>query len=363
MQRLPVAQLAGILLAAALLVSATPTPSSAQQDNAQLSGSVRVGMEYDDNPLRLQTNDPRLQSDDPRLDFLHDQPDVLARYFARLDSIHPVGERGQASFRVRHGGKFYRRTAEADAMLTQLLVGYRHALAHDTSFLFDADIKDRTERMSRLDYNRGGVRLGVGFSPDKWRLSARAGWRYFAYKPAPALGSQGPQFDGYVRRYFSESFAGEGSYSLARRQFDDGRSDTFHVGRLGVVYRSDFFVDVMYVLSVNRSTLDSQDLTRHGVELTVNAPLFEEFYGTSKLQLQRTAVADQSNPDAFFFVDEENRNAVVLSLARPFADGWEIEGRWSMYLEEFDGAESAGRGVRLDYSRQTFLLAVGWGFE
>lgn len=361
MQPRPITQLSASLFILLVLLAAAPV--AAQQDDSRLEGSVRVGVEYDDNPLRLQSNDPRLQSDDPRLDFLHDEPDTLARYFTTLDSAHRVGERGQASLRVRHGGKFYRRTSEADALLTQVLAGYRYRIGEDTSLLFDADVKDRTERMSRLDYNRGGVRLGVGWSPEQWRLSARGGWRYFAYKPVPALSSQGPQFDALVRRYLTDSLAAQLSYSLTERQFDDGREDTFHVGRLGLVFRSDFFVDASYILSVNRSPLDSQDLTRHGMELTVTTPLFEKFYGSSKLQLQRTAVADQSGPDALFFVDEENRNVFVLSLARPIGEQWEVEGRWSMYLEEFDDAEPTGSAVQLDYSRQTFLLAVGWGFE
>ncbi|WP_168210755.1 hypothetical protein [Persicimonas caeni] len=360
MQPHPITQLiAGLCLAMTLCAA---SEAVAQDDGSRLEGSVRVGMEYDDNPLRLQTNDPRLESDDPRLAFLHDDPDMLARYFTTLDSTHRVGGRGQASLRVRHGGKFYRRTTEADAMLTQVLVAYRYRLAERLSLVFDADVKDRTERLSRLDYNRGGVRLGLGWAPEKWRLSARAGWRYFAYKPVAALSSQGPQFDALVRRYFTDTLAGQASYSLTERQFDDGRQDTFHVGRLGLVYRSDIFVDASYVLSINRSPLDSQDLTRHGMEVTLTAPLFEKFYGSSKLQLQRTAVAEESGPDALFFVDEENRNVVVMSLARPIGEQWEVEGRWSMYIEEFDDAQPTG-GVQLDYSRQTFLLAVGWGFE
>jgi hypothetical protein len=362
-------------------VSAQPTVAAqpavaAKRQASRLEGSVRLGMEYDNNPLRLQSDDPRLQSDDPDLDFLHDQPDMLARYFATIDSSHRVGAAGQASLRVRHGGKFYQHTAEADALLTQALISYRYRVAERVSVLFNADVKDRTERLSRLDYNRGGIRLGVGWSPDfwspgAWRLSAGAGWRYFAYKPVATLGSQGPQFDGSLRRYFGDTVAGEVSYSLALRDFDSAdtgggtqtRTDTFHTARAGFVYRSDFFIDVMYVLSLNRSTLDAQDLTRHGLELTLTAPLFEEFYGSSKLQLQRTQIDDQSRPDALFFVDEENRNVAVLSLARPIGESWEVEGRWSMYLEEFEDDGPSGGQVALNYSRQTFLLAVGWGFE
>jgi hypothetical protein len=383
MQRLLIVQLAGIFWALlAPTVAFGQQAAATEQTGSRLEGSVRVGIEYDDNPLRLQSDDPRLESDAPELAFLHDEPDVLARYFATLDSTHRVGSSGQASLRVRHGAKFYRRTAEADALLTQVLASYRYRLGESVSLFFDADVKDRTERLSRLDYNRGGARLGLGWAPDAWRLSAGAGWRYFAYKPVAALGSQGPQFDGRLRRYLSESVAAELSYSFALRDFDRreidtsggsetlalGRTDTFHVARAGLVYRSDLFIDVMYVLSLNRSTLDAQDLTRHGLEVTLTAPLFEKFYGSSKLQLQRTQVADQSRPDALFFVDEENRNVVVLSLARPvgdnwFGDNWEVEGRWSMYLEEFEEDAPTGGQVALDYSRQTFLLAVGWGFE
>ncbi len=370
MQRVPVAQLAAgvvvwiMALSAPCLAQQHASPDSSGPDSSGgLEGSVRVGMEYDDNPFRLQTDDPRLHSDDPRLAFLQDKPDMLARYFASLSSTHRVGRDGVASLKVRHGGKFFAHSSQADTMLTQVVAGYRQRLGAGLALLFDADVKDRTERLSRLDYNRGGARLGLGWRPGKWRLSALAGWRYFAYKPVPALGSQGPQIDALVRRYLGDAWAAQASYSLARRDFDGGRADTFHVLRLGVVYRGTLFVDASYVLSINDSTSSSQNLTRHGLELTLTTPLFEKFYASSKLQLQRTAAPEQSAPDALFFVDEQNRNVVVLSVARPVGEQWEVEARWSMYLEEFSDAKPSKGSVSLDYSRQTALLAVGWSFE
>lgn len=356
-------RIAQLLSSIGLVVLLVYSAAAAAQDSSRLSGAVRMGLEYDDNPLRLQADDPRLESDDPSFDYLHLDPDMLARYFTSLDSTHRTPNNARLRLGVRHGGKFYRHSREADALLTEVRAGYRYPLADEVALLVDAEVKDRTERRSRFDYTRGGARAGLSFRPGDWRLSARAGWRFFAYKPAPRLGSQGPQFDAYMRRYFGESWATEASYGLVLRDFDDDRSDTFHWGRAGIVYRSDFFVDLMYVVSVNRSTLESQNLTRQGVRMTLTTPLFEQFYGSARAELQRTAVPDQSTPDALFFVDEENRNVLVASIARPIGEDWELEGRWSMYIEEFsDSRQDVGR-IDLDYSRQTFLVALGWGFE
>ena len=53
--------------------------------------------------------------------------------------------------------------------------------------------------------------------------------------------------------------------------------------------------------------------------------------------------------------DEENRNAGVLSLVRSFGEHWEVEARYSLYLQEF--------GVGSDYQRQTLLLAAAYVFD
>lgn len=326
-----------------------------------LSGSVRAGLEYDDNPYRLQDDDPRLTSDDEQYAFLDDRGDALTRYFVRLESSHQLDGGDRFELKLRHGGKLFRRSRQADALITQVETSYRRGLGADVSLLFDADLKDRLERRSRFDYARGRGQVGVGWAPDGWSVALRGGLRYFAYKPDPRLGSKGPQVSAFGRRYLGEQAAIEGAYAHIWRDFSGERSDVFHQGRLGFLWRGDVYADLMYVLALNRSNRDAHDLTRHGVRITFTAPLFEELYGSARVELQRTDAADRS--DAIFLVDEENRNNLVVSVARPIGDALEVEARYGLYLEEFSGEGGGAGRTDVDYARQTVSMMVGWEFE
>jgi hypothetical protein len=337
-------------------------------------GSLRVGVEYDDNPLRLQEDDPRIASSDPQFDFFDDQPDGLARYFGTLEWRDRVGEGGRARVDLRHGGKLYLETSEADALLTQALGSYRHRAGDSVWLGVAADVKDRTERFSRFDYNRGGARAFVASALSSWRLRASGGWRYFAFKPAPSLSSRGPQMGAGLRYFLSEHWAVDADYAVSLRRFDRPidednvlntrpRRDVFHFAEAGVSYRHEIIFDASYILSDNNSSIDAQSLTRHRLDVSLTAPLVWRMYTTLHAELQRTMVSETSRPDALFFVDEENRNVFVASLARSFGDRWELEARYSLFLEEFTDTDPGAGSVDLSYRRQTLLLAVGYTFD
>ncbi len=337
-------------------------------------GSLRIGIEYDDNPLRLQEDDPRIDSSDPQFEFFDDQPDGLARYFGTLQWSDTVGRRGRASVELRHGGKLYFDTSQADALLTQAVGVYRHRLGERIWTGAVVDVKDRTERFSRFDYNRGGARGFLAASPGDWRLRAGAGWRYFAYKPAPSLSSRGPQLAAGVRYFLSDHWALDGDYAVSLRRFDrpidednilntNPRRDVFHVGEAGVRYRDEVIVEASYILSINDSSIRAQSLTRHRLDVSLTAPLFWRLYTTLHAELQRTFASETSRPDALFFVDEENRNVFVASLARAIGERWEVEARYSLFIEEFSDTEPGEGSVDLSYRRQTLLFAVGYAFD
>ncbi|MFU8803424.1 MAG: hypothetical protein ACNA8W_06420 [Bradymonadaceae bacterium] len=345
----------------ALLVCAlawAPRVLPAQESPSTYTASVRLGMEYDDNAHRVET--------------AHAKPDFLTRYFTAFDAVHPIHRNSAATLSLRHGGKIFLDERDADTMLTQLDLGYRHRLGDYLSMSVDADIKDRSERLSMRDYNRGGARLGTALGLGPVRLGLAGSWRYFAYKPNPMASTHGPQGHAFLRYFATENIAFDTGYTLARRHSDlpallleddfvvlnddaPRRRDLFHAFRVGTSLRWHLFIDLHYVYSTNKSNSYGNQLVRHGLELNLTAPLFWEMFLSFRGELQRTRYSDHVLVDDFFVLDEENRNAVIVAVARPIFDSWELEARYSLYLQEF--------GVGDPYSRQTFLFALGYLFD
>jgi hypothetical protein len=162
-------------------------------------------------------------------------------------------------------------------------------------------------------------------------------------------------------------------YDLSRRIFDsvrfvldpDGdvvqrdpsgqeRRDWLHVLRLGGTYRGPLILEAAYVLLMNRSNSYGQGLVRHGAELDITAPLPWRLYVSGRLRLQWTRYEDPIFLGADFQVDEENRNALTLSVARAIGDHWEVEARYRLFIEEF--------GATGDYRRQTVFLGGAYLF-
>ncbi|MBA2663599.1 MAG: hypothetical protein H0U74_15020 [Bradymonadaceae bacterium] len=350
-------------LASGLLIScwiACSSQALAQQRGGPtaLAAGVRIGVEHDDNAHRVEAADAKR--------------DFLTRYFATLDATHEISPQAQAFAGMRLGAKVFFEEHSADSLLTQIDLGYQQRISNRVTFSGGLDIKDLTERLSLRDYTRGGARLGAGLSLGIVRLSASAGWRYFAFKPQAVQSSHGPNLSLGARAQLTESIGLELGYTMARRLLDSQalrlegnvfildssgelRRDSFHGWRLGASYRSFLLLDASYGLSINTSNSYGQQLLRHSIDLMVTTPLFWEVYMSLRGELQRTSYTDPVLVDEFFVTDEENRNAAILAVARPFAENWEIEARFSLYLQEF--------GVGSQYSRQTFLIAIGYGFE
>lgn len=324
-------------------------------DRARLAGQVRAGVEYDDNALRASGAEG--------------QADLIARYFASLDGLYGLDASSAVSLQVRHGGKRYMQLDRADTMLTQLGVGYQRRLGDSVTLGVNADIKDRTERVSFLDYHTGGLGLSLGWQVGWFGLDAMAGWRYFAFKPNNATGNDGPTASVVLRAPLTQSWQLNLSYAWFSRRFDvrqlvaipdepgryaqseQTRQDYFQVLRFGGSWRGPIIVDGGYAVSWNRSNSAGQDLMRHSVELTLTAPLVWGWLGSAHAELLRTSYDDPFLIDANFLIDEDNRNTAVFALSRPFGDRWDVELRYSLFTQEFGGAR--------DYTRQTLMLALG----
>ncbi len=358
-----------VLLASAGAVASSVASSDgwAQEvgrSDPEVTASARAGVEWDDNPLR-QTDALRQQEDI--------SSDFLTRYIANIDAA-TRRPRDMFLFTLGQGGKLFFREDRADTLLTQVGLGWRHKLGDVTSAEVSADVKDRSERTSLQDYNRGGVRAQLNWTLWRLTLSARVGWRYFIFKPNAASSSHGPTAGGTAALALSPTWRAITGYQWLSRRFDsprltqpDGdesvltiiedelRQDDFHNLFASVSWRGAALVDLTYSASLNRSNSYGQDLRRHNVIATVTAPLPWSLFTSVRADVQRTNYEDQGAFDPNFRIDEDNRNNFVASLGRSLGDAWEVEVRYSVYLQEF--------GQQQEYSRQTLMFGVGYATD
>lgn len=346
-----------IVLRSSLLIIALVLLFPTKANTQELKASLRTGVEYDDNVNR--------ESVDPDAGF-------LTRYFATLGVFSRPFTKSRITFNAKHGGKFFfeNRQANADTLVTQLSLGFQHQIIPEIGVDTTIDMKDRTERVPLRDYNRGGAGVGMSFSLGDLRLRAGGAYRYFAFKPNPSSGSS--NLEAKLNAVWSptEAITLSAGYTFAQRFFEtnrfiqDGneikidedlvRRDNFHSVFVQGRYSGAFIASLSYALSLNTSNSFGQELLRHSVSGSATFPLLWDFFATVKLELQRTTYQDPVLIDASFFVDEDNRNAVVASLARSIGDQWEAELRYSLFLQEF--------GVGEDYNRQTIFLAFAFLF-
>jgi hypothetical protein len=327
---------------------------------------VRSGVEYDTNAFRIAENP---------------QPGWLTRYFGALDlHLASVGG-GMLGATVQQGGKLFFERRRADVWLTQLSVTYRRPLVERwLSLRLEGDIKDRTERLSLRDYTGGGAGIGLDLRVGRFGLGAWGGWRFFAFKPNAAASYDGPSARAVARLFALDWLMFQAGWSYVRRRFDtprivdvvDGvaiastsglRRDGFHAVSAGTSLRGAVVLDLVYRLGLNRSNSLGQRITRHAVEVTLTAPLPLDVFASIHGELQRTSYDNPVYLDAIFDIDEDNRNALVASLARPLTERWEIEARYSLYVQEFVDAQGQTAAVAPPYRRQTFMVALAWIME
>lgn len=346
------------LSGAALIVA----PNTAwAQEPLEVGAQVRAGVEYDDNALRLPADSAP-------------GGDALARYFFSLDASS-----GAVAFALRQGGKIFTSASAADTLLTQATLSYARRVG-SLGLALSLDLKDRTERVPTLDYTRGGATARLAGRPlERLGLAVSSGWRFFAYKPNSATSSSGPFAAVSASLGLTESVSASLGYSVFSRGFEsptferiDGgsssstdtftlvqgdalRSDLFHVARASVGWSGPVVLDAGYTLSLNRSNSYGQELVRHTVDASLTAPLPLDLFVSLRGQLQRTGYDDPVLLDANFGIDEDNRNALVVSLSRALTDAWDLELRYSFYTQEF--------GVGSDYRRQTILFALGYTYD
>lgn len=229
------------------------------------------------------------------------------------------------------------------------------------------DLKDRTERVSIQDYNRGGAMMSLSWRTKWLTLRGQGGWRYFAFKPDNATGSDGPSVGASADVSVTSSLSMSLNYSWLSRRFDvrkfirgddggfiqteDLRRDGFHALELDTRWRGPVIMALALSYAQNSSNSYGQDLEQRRAELTLTVPLWFEWFVSLHGELIQTRFEDPIFIDTDFQVDEDNRNTFVVSMARPFGDGWDVELKYSLYTQAL--------GSDASYNRQTFSLALG----
>lgn len=339
-----------------------------RSSDRSISGTVRVGGEYDSNALRTEVAD--------RVD------DVLLRYFAAVEADLGEGDGGGGQVSLQQGGKIFGQQKSADTLLTRARLTYGAPVADGLEAGLDVSVKDRLERRppggnaAHQDYNLGRAGMTLTGYPGAWSLGLAAGWRYFAFRPNPSSSNHGPYGSLQAGVQVAPRWRLRASYRASGRLYPsvrlvpveaeegetvgqpapDGsrRRDLLHMGQVGVAFRGPVIVEGAYRLWLNRSNSHGSELTRHGVVLDGTVPLPWRLYLSARLQLQRTDYRDSIFAVADLAVDEENRNALVGSLTRVFGEHWEIEARYRLYLEAF--------GASATYRRQTIFVGTGYVF-
>lgn len=357
--------------AARIVVSAcvlgwSSVATAQEEAGTRLGARVSAGVEYDDNVLRTTLTDAPPRSDG------------LSRYFASVD----VGHRHDAlttMIQLRQGGKLFWAERDADALLTQATLAARYKLDDVWSLGATLDIKDRTERLSVLDYTRGGATMELSAAWQRLELSAGGGWRMFAFKPSPSASTDGLAAQASARLSIVEGVSAQAAYGLTLRDFTTGRfvrdmprpgeqqdrlrllqdsaprRDQFHSVSIGAQWQGPVVLELTYQYANNKSNSYGQGLQRHSGDVTLTAPLVWELYLSANVGLQRTLYDDPVLVDANFQVDEENRNQAVLALQRPLGELWDVELRYSLFGQEFGGGG--------DYGRQTLMFALGFTYD
>ncbi len=330
-----------------------PVAHAEEEDETEWSAQLRWGMEYDDNPNRVQAHDG---SGSPAM-----------RYLAGGDLLTDVGDSGRLSATLYHGGTFFYRESDANTVLNEVTGQGIWWLAERFSSQILLDLKDRTERQSRRDYTRGGAALRLSASPGPLQLWVDGGWRFMAFKPSPEAGYSGPQFRTGLRWLARKDLAIDVSWGRSRRSFDTRalkrdddlitlspdtwRSDRFDILRLTARYQRRVHAQLRVQHLQNSSNSYGQRMRRRGVEASLTTPTVWDIFFSTRAEVQRTDYEDPVRIDDTFMIDDDHRNTVVAAFNRRIADPWEIELRYSLYTQEF--------GIGDEFRRQTLGVILG----
>jgi hypothetical protein len=375
---------------AALAALAAPTAARAEPDwNLQLEG----GSEYDSNIHRVEVRDG-------------EEADVDAAPLARLGARYQLLWRRVKSERLTlagYGGLklfatedgqgenvgivsadgSYEWTVRGRGAVLGLHGGYYDAIPVE---LADTSSIDRGRNFRTASAEASTTLIAEGTH----RVSARAGYRTFEYKPDPLFDWAG---DHYAVFYSTTWWHGDpdqdpdatsldlnAGYQIERRGYDASartsscadedaadplcsagtrltRADLNHSLAAELAYTGERIYFARYELQVNDSNSHGESLVRQRFRLGLTTELWRRLYLTAEatvlvnIYLDPLLLPRDEQATTFVSIEDENRNALSLHLSRPLGAHWAAEARYAIYSNEFTNAE-------LSFRRQTGYLGV-----
>ncbi len=130
------------------------------------------------------------------------------------------------------------------------------------------------------------------------------------------------------------------------------RQDFEILGSLSFSYRGPFLLGAQYLLRLQRSNSDFENIDRHRIELTATfglpGKITVNILGALQLN-QGVSITDQK-----FLADaDENQNSVNVGIQRPIAPHLYLEGRYALFTNQFSTAQ-------VSFVRHTVYVGLGY---
>lgn len=143
---------------------------------------------------------------------------------------------------------------------------------------------------------------------------------------------------------------------------DRKRKDYFQEAQAEVSYLGPIMVTLSYAAQLNRSNSFGQSLLRHIFSMKLGARLPAKIYATLKAQVLAVTYLDPVLLDrnvanqTFVSIEDENRNAVIVDLERPFPKyGIGVNARYSIFTNELSSSPAR-------FLRQTIFVGLNYKF-
>ncbi len=378
-----------------LAISLTSLPARAEV--ARLSLALEAGSEYDSNVHRIEEDpaaEDRTITGAPlaRLAWrgrLQLQPSSRDRLgFAGLLAAKLIGtaEAQEETLFVASGEARYDRRIPSRSALLSVRGSYYDASSAPL-------VTDTGTTYASRTFALGGADVGLTIAgPGSHVVALTAGLRRFRYDPDADFDWTG---EGYDLRYATTAWKDDAlepaavdvaaSYRLEHRRFassaltrgcaedvapdprcfvptDLPRADLNHRAAAEVVYTAKRIYSGRLELEVNDSSSVGQSLARQRLELGVTSALAGGVYLTARATVQVNIFLDplllarDINNQTFTAIDDENRNSLILQLARDLFGGWTAEARYALFTNELATQERRFR-------RQMVYLGVLYAYD
>lgn len=338
--------LAGVLLATVTATAAgdnfaVPSiPASPASSPNILEFRLAAGTEWDTNAKRATgTGNTSINGDG------------VARLIAELGSSIPIDEGNHLTLGYVLGAKRFFKQSTEDLLVHNLTGSTDHKLSSLFSGGAFGSYRASRMRSGVRDYSLGLAGASVAVRPhDQLVGSVHASWIDFEYVPNSALSYDGPTTGLDVAFALGSGFLAGARGQYAWRDYSRTRDDTELLLAPRFAYRGKIRAAVDYILRVQRSTSDLENVTRHRFSATAALPMFFETTAniSAALQIQRG-----SSTDPLLVEDDENQSYVQVGLSRKLGDVLAVELRYALFAIKFTTSGS-------DFIRQTFYAGLSY---